>query len=96
MSKSLATDAKAPSGGSSASEIKSVAEAAKTLVDTYYTILDRIAPLKEFKDLAEAMEAERDKYSTETSKCIGEVTIAIFNSNICYEKAVGPVLEWCQ
>ena len=96
MSKSSATDAKAPSGGTSASEIKAAAEAAKVVVDTYYNILDRVAPLKEFKELAERMEAERDLYSKETSKYIGDATAAIFNANILYDKAVGPVLEWCK
>jgi hypothetical protein len=96
MSKSSDTDAKAPSGGVTASQIKSVAESAKVVVDTYYNILDRIAPLKEFQDLTERMEAERELYTKETAKCIGDVSNAIFSANINYKKAVGPVLLWCK
>ena len=76
-------------------DIKGVAEAGKIVLTEFNSVLDRIAPMTEFKELAEKMNKEQAIYSRKTAKAVGDAAHAMLEAEVAYLSAMGPVLEWC-
>jgi len=71
-------------------------KAGSNAIDLYNKMVDQAIPWKTFDKYINDLKANKEQYSSDAAKIVGEVQVLLMNSKDSYDSSTMSVYRWCQ